>query len=52
MMGLALGKRRHGGNAILSSLIMAVISSYVFITNARILGIVYHRERKEELNGL
>lgn len=39
------------GHVIIRSLIMAVVSSYVFMTNARILGIVY-RERKEELNWL
>ena len=39
------------GRIIIGHLIMAVVSSYTMITNARILGVVY-RERQEELGWL
>ncbi len=37
------------GNIIAGTLVMAIVSSYTLMTNARILGVVY-RERQDELN--
>lgn len=39
------------GSLIIGTLVMSLISSYTFMTNARILGVVY-RERQEELGWL
>jgi hypothetical protein len=37
------------GNIIVGTFVMAIVSSYTLMTNARILGIIY-RERQDELN--
>lgn len=56
MLGLlyfvgATVEKFFAGQIIVSQLVMAVMGSYIMITNARILGVVY-RERQEELGWL